>query len=217
GLAYGLGLQFKQLNLDYAMTPNEDFDNIHRLSFGYSFGTGAPEKEPKQPKPEEPKQDPEPSEPKGPRVIAQGEAPSPKAPAPKPAAETPKPASKEPVVAKESKDEAALAAAAGVPAGESKPAPAPDPAPAPTPAAKPAPIQYAVVMPGYPSKDSAEAEMKALELLGFRTKDAQIVKDPKRGGYMIAFSKLKSKGNAEEMASNLQRMSFRAHVEVAQK
>jgi hypothetical protein len=59
--------------------------------------------------------------------------------------------------------------------------------------------------------------MKALELLGFRTKDAQIMRDPKRGGFRIAFSRLKNKGNAEEVASDLQRMSFRALVEVAQK
>jgi hypothetical protein len=50
--------------------------------------------------------------------------------------------------------------------------------------------------------------MKALELLGFRTKDAQILRDTKRGGYRIAFSRLKNKGNAEEVASDLQRMSF---------
>ena len=74
-----------------------------------------------------------------------------------------------------------------------------------------------MVLPGYPSKESAQAEMKALELLGFRTKDAQIARDPKKGGYRIAFSKLKNKGNADEVASDLQRMSFRAIVEVAQK
>lgn len=221
GLSYGLGLQFKMLNLDYAMTPNEDFDNIHRLSFGYSFGAGAPENEPKQPKQEEPKEEPEPAAPKGPRVIAENDAPKAPAPTAKAAPQASKTASKEPEAkeskpSKESKD--AVASAAVAAPGESKtaaPAPAAETEAAPAP--KPAPTLYAVVMPGYPSKDSAEAEMKALELLGFRTKDAQILKDPKRGGYMIAFSKLKSKGNAEEMASNLQRMSFKAHVEVAQK
>jgi uncharacterized protein UPF0164 len=212
GFSYGLGFQFKQLNLDYAMTPNEDFDNIHRLSFGYSFGTGAPEKEPKQPKKEEPKEEPAPEAPKGPRVIAEAtpEAPKPaaKAVAPKPAAQTqtPKPAAPK---------ETPAAALTTVATSETKPeAQAPKAA---DPAPKAVPVQYAVVMPGYPSKDSAEAEMKALELLGFRTKDAQIVKDPKRGGFMITFTRMKSKGSAEEVAANLQRMSFRALVEVAQK
>ena len=208
GLAYGLGFQFKQLNLDYAMTPNEDFDNIHRLSFGYSFGTGAPETEPKQPKQEEPKRDPEPEAPKGPRVIAEVPAETPK-PAKSSASETPK-------APKEPGPKEAPAAAQTVASTDSK-ASAPATTQAQAPASKPAPVQYAVVMPGYPSRDSAEAEMKALELLGFKTKDAQIVKDPKRGGYAITFTRLKSKGSAEEVASNLQRMSFRAFVEVAQK
>ena len=35
--------------------------------------------------------------------------------------------------------------------------------------------------------------------------------------FEIAFSKLKNKGSAQEVASDLQRMSFRAVVEVAQK
>jgi hypothetical protein len=207
GISYGVGFQFKQLNLDYAMTPNEDFDNIHRLSFGYSFGTGAPEKEPKQPKKEEPKDEPAPEAPKGPRVIADAsETPKPAAKAtPKPAAQT---ETSKPSVPKEPPAEVASSDA------KQSDAPAEQ---APAPAPKAAPVQYAVVMPGYPSKDSAEAEMKALELLGFRTKDAQIVKDTKRGGFMITFIRMKSKGSAEEVASNLQRMSFRAVVEVAQK
>ena len=209
GFSYGLGFQFKQLNLDYAMTPNEDFDNIHRLSFGYSFGTGAPEKEPKQPKKEEPKEEPAPEAPKGPRVIAEAtpEAPkpAPKAAAPKPAAQT---ETAKPAAPKVTPTAAVTTAATSETKAEE---------PAAVPAPKAVPVQYAVVMPGYPSKDSAEAEMKALELLGFRTKDAQIVKDPKRGGFMITFTRMKSKGSAEEVASNLQRMSFRALVEVAQK
>lgn len=212
GLSYGIGLQFKMLNLDYAMTPNEDFDNIHRLSFGYSFGTGAPEKEPKQPEKEEPKEEPAPEAPKGPRVIAQADTETPKA-APK-AASKPAPKTETPKAAPVKEEPSApTVAAVDSKAAETKGTAAPVPAQD----QKAAPVQYAVVMPGYPSKDSAEAEMKALELLGFRTKDAQIVKDPKRGGYMITFSRMKSKGSAEEVASNLQRMSFRAVVEVAQK
>jgi hypothetical protein len=222
GLSYGFGLQFKMLNLDYAMTPNEDFDNIHRLSFGYSFGTGAPEREPKQPKPEEPKRDPEPAAPKGPRVIAEAPAERSKPVKAPSRAEAPKETdSKEaPVVATApAKDSPAAAAptARSADVAQAPPAAAPAPAAPQAPEPKAAPVQYAVVMPGYPSKDSAGAEMKALELLGFKTKDAQIVKDPKRGGYMITFTRMKSKGSAQDVANDLQRMSFRAFVEVAQK
>ena len=56
GMSFGLGFNFQQLNVDYAMTPSNDFDDVHRLSFGYSFGRGAvrEEQEPKK-KPEEKK------------------------------------------------------------------------------------------------------------------------------------------------------------------
>jgi hypothetical protein len=74
-----------------------------------------------------------------------------------------------------------------------------------------------VVLPGFSSKESAQAEIKALELLGFRTKDAKIEKDPRRGGYAITLVRMKSKGKADDMASSLQRMSFRAVVDLAQK
>jgi cell division protein FtsN len=74
-----------------------------------------------------------------------------------------------------------------------------------------------VLLAGFQSKESAEAEVKALQLLGFKTKDAHIEKDPKRGGYRITLARMKSKGNADEMASELQRMSFRASVEPIQK
>ena len=218
GISYGLGVHFGQLNVDYALTPDNDFSDVHRLSFGYSFGSGAKETEPKQPKHEEPK--PEPPAPTGPKVIAQAE-PKP-APAPKPAQAKPAP---QPDA---TKTEAVALAPAAKPEVEAPkpqaapPTPAPavaSQAPAKEPEAKTAPaaeVTYLVVLPGYPSKESAQAEMKALELLGFRTKDAQIAKDP-RGGFRIAFSKLKNKGSAQEVASDLQRMSFRAVVEVAQK
>jgi len=219
GFSYGLGIQFKQLNLDYAMTPDSDFDDVHRLSFGYSFGAGGSEK-PETPKPEEPKDAPEPEAPKGPRVIAQGSAPE--GTAARGAEEAPKGASTGTPAAKSS---VAAAGTAPAPTAETKPekavatAPAPvksekAPAPAPAPEVK---DEYLVVLPGYPSKESAQAEMKALELLGFKTKSAQIVRDPKRSGWRITFSKLKSKGSAEDMVSDLQRMSFRARVEVAQR
>lgn len=224
GLSYGLGVHFGQLNVDYALTPDNDFSNVQRLSFGYSFGSGAKETEPKQPKHEEPK--PEPPAPTGPKVIAQ--APETK-PAPKAAPAQPKPAPqatapKTEVVALAAPPKAdadAPKADAEAPKAETAApktdtvaqAPAKQPEAAPS---KPVDVQYVVVLPGYPSKESAQAEMKALELLGFRTKDAQIAKDPK-GGFRIAFEKLKNKGSAQEVASDLQRMSFRAVVEVAQK
>lgn len=220
GLSYGLGVHFGQLNVDYSMTPDNDFSDVHRLSFGYSFGSGAKETEPKQPQHEEPK--PEPPAPTGPKVIAQAPEPKP-APAPKSAPAQPKPTPQ----AAAPKTEAVALAPAAKPETEAPKAETAAPktdavaqAPAKQPDAAPAKpqgeVQYVVILPGYPSKESAQAEMKALELLGFRTKSAQIVKDP-RGGFRIAFEKLKNKGNAQEVASDLQRMSFRAVVEVAQK
>jgi hypothetical protein len=227
GFSYGLGIQFKQLNLDYAMTPDSDFDDVHRLSFGYSFGAGGSEK-PETPKPEEPKDAPEPEAPKGPRVIAQGSTQEGTAP-PRVEEQAPKAAS----TSAPAKSSASTAGTAPAPTAETKPAATPEKAVATAPAAvksekapavatapEPAPEvkdEYLVVLPGYPSKESAQAEMKALVLLGFKTKNAQIEKDPKRSGWRISFSKLKSKGSAEDMVSDLQRMSFRARVEVAQR
>jgi cell division septation protein DedD len=72
-------------------------------------------------------------------------------------------------------------------------------------------------MPGYQSQESAQAELKALQLLGFRTKDAEITKDPKGTGYVIVLSTMKSKNSAQDMVENLSRMSFRATVEVVQR
>jgi hypothetical protein len=204
GFSYGLGIQFKQLNVDYAMTPDQDFDDIHRLSFGYSFGSGGAVKEPKPQAPQEPKEAPEPEVP-APKVIAETPAPAPPKAAPKaaaPVAESKKAATPPPP----SEAPAQAAAAAPVKDAEAREA-----------APKAAPAEYVVVLPGYPSKDSAQAEMKALELLGFKTKNAQIVKDPKRSGYSITFTRLKSKGNAQDVASDLNRMSFRALVEVVQR
>jgi cell division septation protein DedD len=82
-------------------------------------------------------------------------------------------------------------------------------------AARPAPpaSSYAVVLPGFQTKEGAQGEIKALELLGFQTKHAQISRDPKRGGWVITLARLNSKGNADAMAASLMRMSFRALVE----
>jgi len=196
GFSFGLGLNFKQLSVDYAMTPNNEFDNVQRISFGYSFGSGPSEQDVEPNKPEEKQPAPPPPAPTGPPVIAVAKpapapAPTKAPPAPAPAA----PHAEAPVVAAKP-----AAPAAGTTA----------PAPKTT-------TEYAVVLPGYQSKESAQAEMKALELLGFRTKDAQVIKDPERGGYLIVLSRMKSKGNAENLVSDLTKMSFRANVEVVQR
>jgi len=96
GLSFGLGAHYGPVNLDYAMTPDNGFADIHRLSFGYTFGAeGKPE-----PKAPEPKKEPvRPPVTKQPPVIAtappvrkaapapvQTVAEAPKASAPPPAA-----------------------------------------------------------------------------------------------------------------------------------
>ena len=247
GMSYGFGLHAKQLSVDYAMTPSDAFDNVHRIAFGYSFGGGAEESETK---PEPPKQQTPlpPAPPKGPTTVAA--APPPK--------KSVKPA--EPVrVLAESKPQAAAPAAAPAPTPAPTPAPAavvpakndvvavaptqdaksapaaqPEPKQAPAvkeadkqgtvkneePAkeAKPAKVitEYAVVLPGYQSKDGAQSELKALQLLGFRIKDAAIVAEAK-GGYSIRLAQMKSKGSAEDMVESLARMSFRASVQTVQR
>jgi hypothetical protein len=190
GLSYGLGLHFSQLQVDYAMTPSNDFDDVHRLSFGYSFGSGGEERKPAKPKPQ-PKEPPPPPAPTGPPVIAATKAPAPATPAPSPSAAAPE--------AAPSNRAQAIA-----------PVPAPQPAP---PAAKPPLTAYAVTLPGYHSRESAKAELRALELLGFRVKDAEIAPDP-MGGYLVRLARMKSKASAEDMAAALLRMSFRAVVEL---
>jgi len=220
GLSYGLGLHYSQLQLDYAMTPSNDFDNIHRLSFGYSFGSGGEERKPEQPKPQPKKKTPPPPPaPTGPPVIAS---------APKAAAKTSKPApavaaAPTPVVAEAPKSQDVAAAPApksqviAVAPAPTPAAPAAPQAEAPKPAepAKPAkPIGYDVVLPNYSSRESAQAELKALQLLGFRVNDAQIVEQP-GGGYRVMLARTKSKSNADNMAADLSRMSFRAIVVAA--
>lgn len=204
GLSYGLGLHYSQLQLDYAMTPSNDFDNIHRLSFGYSFGSGGEERKPEKPKPEPKKKTPPPPPaPTGPAVIAAAKASKTEAPAaPKTApqqvvAQVPTPAPAQPSAAK-------AAPAPVTPRVEE----------APKPAEPPKPVGYDVVLPGYATKASAEAELKALELLGFRIKDAQIVQGS-GGSYQVMLSRTKSKSSADDMAASLSRMSFRAIVVAA--
>jgi cell division protein FtsN len=150
------------------MTPSDAFDDVHRLSFGYSFGSGPSEKKPEPKKPEE---RPVPPAPTGPPVIVQAKPEPPKAV--KAPAEAPKPT--------------ATAASS-----------------------------YAIILPGFQTKEGAQGEMKALELLGFSTKHAQISRDPKRGGWVITLARLNSKVNADAMAASLMRMSFRANVELVE-
>jgi len=199
GMSYGLGINFRQLNVDYAMTPDNDFSDVHRLSFGYSFGSGGAEKPEPKPKKKPEEKKPAPPAPTGPPVIVQAD---------------PKPAAVKPVKANDVVMPKTVAIAPPASSATEQP-----PAAAPIPEASiPAPAtEYAVVLPGFTSKESAQAEIRALELLGFRTKDAQIARDPKRGGYLITLTRMKSKGKPEDMASSLQRMSFRATVDLAQK
>ena len=76
--------------------------------------------------------------------------------------------------------------------------------------------ELAVLLPGYQSKDGAQSELKALQLLGFRVKDATIVSND-NGSYSIRLAQMKSKASADEMASSLARMSFRAVVQTVQR
>jgi len=203
GLSYGLGLHYSQLQLDYAMTPSNDFDNIHRLSFGYSFGSGGEERKPEKPKPEPKKKTPPPPPaPTGPAVIAAAKTPKTEAPA-------------APKTAPQQAPQVVAQAPVQPPSAKAAPAPVtPRVEEAPKPAEPPKPVGYDVVLPGYASKASAEAELKALELLGFRIKDAQIVQGSS-GSYQVMLSRMKSKSSADDMAASLSRMSFRAIVVAA--
>ncbi len=216
GMSYGMGIHFRQLNVDYAMTPSDAFDDVHRLSFGYSFGSGATtEKAPKPKKPEETKPAPPPA-PTGPPIIAQAK-PAPSAPK---QVQAKRPETKPEAHAPKAPAPSAVAPAAAPPASMATVTPAAPPPAPPAETSKPAPAvasEYLVVLPWFQSKETAEAEVKALELLGFKTKNARISKDPKRGGYVITLERMKSKESASELAAALSRMSFRATVDVAQK
>jgi hypothetical protein len=219
GMSYGLGINFRQLNVDYAMTPDNAFDDVHRLSFGYSFGSPTVnETAPPKKKPEEKKPAPPPA-PTGPPAVVQ--ATPQKAAPPKP--EAPKPEAPKPTATASTATAAPTAQAPSVTApDELVPMTVPNKQTPPPPVAKPevpkvGPTEYMVLLAGFQSKESAEAEVKALQLLGFKTKDARVEKDPKRGGYRITLARMKSKGSADDMAGELQRMSFRATVEPIQK
>ncbi len=244
GLSYGLGLHVKQMALDYAMTPSQDFDNVHRFALGYSFGSGAEESEtkPAPPKKEKPLPPPPPT---GPTSIASSKKAKPAEPV-RVLVESPAPPSASPTsgapratesnpstptVAAAPKAPAAIASIDPPPANPApvSPAPAPESAPKakeerakpsekPLKEAKPAKVitEFAVVLPGYQTRDGAQAELKALQLLGFRVKDATIVAN-EGGSYSIRLAKMKSKNSAEDMVDSLSRMSFRALVQTVQR
>lgn len=231
GLSYGVGLHVKQLSMDYAMTPSDGFDNVHRFALGYSFGSGEEESttKPEPPKKEKPLPPPPPTGPtttasakqpvkktepvtrapetvvaQAPPAAKSAETPAKSAPAPvtelSKIVDTPKAAP--PAVAPKGAPKSAKDEKGAQDAKEAKPA-------------KPV-TEFAVLLPGYQSKSSAEAEIKALQLLGFRVKDATIVAN-EGGGYAIRLAQMKSKSSADDMASSLVRMSFRAVVQTVQR
>ncbi|MBI4363993.1 MAG: PorV/PorQ family protein [Candidatus Latescibacteria bacterium] len=197
GLSYGLGAHVGPVNLDYALTPDNDFSDVHRLSFGYTFGGAQePAAEPKGPQPKQPAV-PRPPAPKGPPVVAS-------APAPKSPAQTQAPAPTTPAAAKPAPAERV--------AGTATPAPPPSPAPgAPKPATR---ELYEVVLGNYQSEQSAYSELKALQILGFSTKDAKVTLVPGEG-YRLSLARLSSKKSANELAESLSKLSFQPRVEVA--
>lgn len=215
GLSYGLGLHVKQMSVDYAMTPSDGFDNVHRFALGYSFGSGAEESEVKPAPPRKEKQLPPPP-PTGPASIASISKPKRD---PKPVepvrilAETPELAAAKPVVApiaETAKSEPVAIVLAPVKSIAKEEPKAKEVKPA-----KPV-TAFAIVLPGYQSMDGAQSELKALQLLGFRVKDATIVAN-ESGSYSIRLAQMKSKASAEEMATSLARMSFRAVVQTVQR
>jgi hypothetical protein len=192
GISFGLGLHVKQLSLDYAMTPSNEFDDIHRLSFGYSFG-GGEERAPEPRKPVEEKPAPPPPPP-GPKVIAH--AAPPKAPGTTPQTTTAEPKT---------------LAQASAPVQTPTPS---RPVPAPKPASRG--VQFDVVLGVFQSEESARSELKALDILGFSVKDARIDKTAD-GGHRLSLARFGSRKTADNLAASLTRMSFQPHVEVVQR
>ncbi len=207
GISFGIGLHVKQLSLDYAMTPSSVFDDVQRLSFGYSFGGGGEERPPEPKKPEEKPAPPPP--PTGPKVIARATPPK-SAPATTQASQSTAQAS----AAKAAPAPAAPAqavVATGPVQGPMLPTDAPAPSPAPSKS-----LQYDVVLGAFQTEDGARSELKALEILGFSVKDARIAALP-GGGYRLSVARFGSRKSADDLAATLTKMSFQPRVEVAQK
>ena len=220
GLSYGLGLHVKQMSVDYAMTPSDGFDNVHRFALGYSFGSGAEESEvkPAPPKKEKPLPPPPPT---GPPSIASTSKPKRD---PKPAepvrvlAQTPELSVAKPVVAPVTETSKSEPVAVAVVLAPAKSPVQEEPKAKEVKAAKPVKqvTEFAIVLPGYQSMDGARSELKALQLLGFRVKDATIALN-ESGSFSIRLTQMKSKTSADEMATSLARMSFRAVVQTVQR
>jgi hypothetical protein len=188
GLSFGLGAHYGPVNLDYAMTPDNGFADIHRLSFGYTFGAeGRPE-----PKTPEPKKQPvRPPTTKQPPVIASA------------------PAAKKAAPVAESNPPAAAPAPAVAEAPKAS-------APSPAPPKSSGPDQYEVVLGSYQSESSAQSELKALRILGFSLKDATITLVPGTG-YQLTLARLNSKKSADQLAASLVALSFAPRVEIARR
>ena len=184
------------------MTPSDAFDDVHRLSFGYSFGSGSEERKPEKPEAPKPEVPPPPPPQPGPKVIAS----APAAPVKTPAAAAPPSAPKG--IASQTAAPSKSAATQTVAQATPKPAPvAAAPAPETAPAAAPAPtkqgkrdVEYSVILPGYWTRESAQAELKALELLGFRIKDAQIEKST-GSSYQVRLTRTRSRSTPRPRAS----------------
>jgi hypothetical protein len=192
GFSFGLGAHYGPVNLDYAMTPDNGFSDVHRLSFGYTFGGG--EEKPDMKKPEPQKEPARPPTPKTPPVIA-STGTGKKAVSGPPAPVKSIPEAKMPTTA--------VAAA---------------PTPTPTPAApkQSGSEQYEVVLGNYQSETSAQSELKALRILGFALKDAKVTAVP-GSGYRLSLVRLSSRKSANDLAASLVALSFSPHIEIARR
>lgn len=200
GLSFGVGLRWKAVTVDYAMTPDNEFDNVQRLSFGYSFGGGTEKAPEPEEKPREQKPAPPPP-PTGPKVIASAKPAKAPAGAASAAPATQSPAAKS----------APVAPATATPAAPKAVAQASD---APKPASKGS--LYDVVLGIYQTEAAAQSELKALDILGFSVKDAKITALGD-GGYRLSLARFGSKKSADDLASSLTKMSFQPRVEMVQR
>ena len=192
GFSFGLGTHAGPVNMDYAMTPDNGFADVHRFSFGYTFGGSEAKPEPEK---RQPKQRPVKPSPKTPPAIAAAPQPP-----PAPAAEREAP-------------QAQKEAPAPSPVPATAAAPQPPPAPAPKPSA---PEIYEVVLGHYQTETSAQAELKALRLLGFALKDATVTLEPVVG-YRLSLVRFGSRKSADDLVASLTKMSFTPRVEVARR
>jgi hypothetical protein len=222
GYSFGLGTHVGPMNLDYAMTPSNGFSDVHRFSLGYTFAgmEARPEPEPRHPRQRPAK--PATKTPPAIATITDTQA-APKAAAPPP---VPQPAAKEPAVEAPRKDAPSAASTQVANSANSAPASAapavrPPAAPAPAPeATPPAPAPkapekevYEVVLGNYQTEQSAQSELKALQILGFAVKDAIITVVPGKG-YRLSLARYENRKPADQFAASLIKMSFMPRVEV---